>query len=166
MIRKNLKIRKIEIVIAGAGERTPTRNDSCFDYYSCTGVPVESKSLKGIDSLLSIVQMPAGIPLPTLAIGKAGAKNAALASISILANKYPLINKKLELFRKKQPTSINKLPNNEKYSTGDYWGWPTWNVYVYSRQKKKTSKVLFYQKRKSLAQKISATNISFQILKT
>ena len=57
------------------------------------GVPVESKSLKGIDSLLSIVQMLAGIPLPTLAIGEAGAINAALASISILANKYSDIDK-------------------------------------------------------------------------
>ncbi len=58
--------------------------------------------------------MPAGIPLPTLAIGEAGAKNAALASISILANKYPQINKKLELFRKKQTKSINKIPKDEK----------------------------------------------------
>jgi 5-(carboxyamino)imidazole ribonucleotide mutase len=58
--------------------------------------------------------MPAGIPVPTLAIGKAGAKNAALTSISILANKYPDIDNKLVLFRKKQTRSINKIPKDEK----------------------------------------------------
>ena len=58
--------------------------------------------------------MPAGIPLPTLAIGKAGAINAALASISILSNKYPDIQKKLDIFRKKQTSSIKKIPKNEK----------------------------------------------------
>ena len=57
------------------------------------GVPIESKTLKGLDSLLSIVQMPAGIPVPTLAIGKAGAINSALAAASILGNKYPDIKK-------------------------------------------------------------------------
>ena len=58
--------------------------------------------------------MPAGIPLPTLAIGNAGAKNAALASLSILANKYPIIATKLEKFRKKQTKSIKKTPQDEK----------------------------------------------------
>ena len=74
------------------------------------GVPIETKTLAGIDSLLSIVQMLAGIPLPTLAIGNAGAKNAALASLSILANKYPEILKKLEKFRTNQTKSIKKIP--------------------------------------------------------
>ena len=78
------------------------------------GVPVESKTLKGLDSLLSIVQMPAGIPVPTLAIGKAGAINSALAAASILGNKYPDIRKKLISFRSKQTKSIKKKPSNEK----------------------------------------------------
>ena len=78
------------------------------------GVPIESKMLKGLDSLLSIVQMPAGIPVPTLAIGKAGAINSALTAAAILGNKYPDIKKKLILFRYKQTKSIKKKPINEK----------------------------------------------------
>ena len=77
------------------------------------GVPIESKILKGIDSLLSIVQMPAGIPVPTLAIGKAGAINAALSAASILSIKYPKIEKNLLTFRKNQTKSIKKIPKNE-----------------------------------------------------
>ena len=77
------------------------------------GVPIETKTLKGLDSLLSIVQMPAGIPVPTVAIGKPGAINAALAAISILGNKYPEIEKKLENFRIKQTKSIKNIPVNE-----------------------------------------------------
>ena len=112
---KSLKIRKIEIVIAGAGGAAHLPGMiAALTTIPILGVPVESKSLKGIDSLLSIVQMPAGIPVPTLAIGEAGAKNAALTSISILANKYPDIDNKLELFRKKQTKSINKIPKDEK----------------------------------------------------
>ena len=77
------------------------------------GVPVESKTLKGIDSLLSIVQMPAGIPVPTLAIGKAGAINAALAAASILSNKNTEIKKKLLVFRRDQTKSVGKSPKND-----------------------------------------------------
>ena len=77
------------------------------------GVPIESRAMKGIDSLLSIVQMPAGIPLPTLAIGKAGAINASLAAISILGNKYPQILKKLRIYRSKLSKSVKKTPKNE-----------------------------------------------------
>ena len=75
------------------------------------GVPIESKALKGLDSLLSIVQMPAGIPVGTLAIGKAGAANAALLAVAILAGKYPALRKKLALFRKKQTRAVAKHPN-------------------------------------------------------
>ena len=78
------------------------------------GVPIETKTLKGIDSLLSIVQMPAGIPVPTLAIGKAGAINAALSAVSILANKYPDVAIKLKKFRAKQTSKVKKSPKNEK----------------------------------------------------
>ena len=109
------KDRGIQVIIAGAGGAAHLPGmTAAITPLPVFGVPVESKALSGQDSLYSIVQMPAGIPLPTLAIGEAGAKNAALASISILANKYPQINKKLELFRKKQTKSINKIPKDEK----------------------------------------------------
>ena len=74
------------------------------------GVPVESKTLKGLDSLLSISQMPAGVPVGTLAIGKAGAKNAALLAASILALSDPIIAKRLEAWRKRQTASVGIRP--------------------------------------------------------
>ncbi len=112
---KSLKDNGLEVVIAGAGGAAHLPGMiAAITTLPVLGVPIESKSLKGLDSLLSIVQMPAGIPLPTLAIGKAGAINAALASISILSNKYPDIQKKLDIFRKKQTSSIKKIPKNEK----------------------------------------------------
>ncbi|MGI8555891.1 MAG: 5-(carboxyamino)imidazole ribonucleotide mutase, partial [Pyrinomonadaceae bacterium] len=70
------------------------------------GVPVQSRDLSGIDSLLSIVQMPAGIPVGTLAIGNAGAKNAALLAISILANSRPELRKRLHEFRQNQTKGV------------------------------------------------------------
>ena len=72
---------------------------------------MQSQALNGIDSLLSIVQMPAGIPVGTLAIGKAGAVNAALFAASILANKYPKYRKALENFRKSQTKKIVDNPD-------------------------------------------------------
>jgi 5-(carboxyamino)imidazole ribonucleotide mutase len=75
------------------------------------GVPVQSKALKGLDSLLSIVQMPAGVPVATFAIGVAGATNAALSAASILANKYPQIHAALEAFRRQQTESVLKAPD-------------------------------------------------------
>jgi 5-(carboxyamino)imidazole ribonucleotide mutase len=74
------------------------------------GVPIESKKLKGLDSLLSIVQMPKGIPVGTLAIGKDGAINAALLSASILANNNSKIKTKLNIWRKRQSKSVKKKP--------------------------------------------------------
>ncbi|MEO6656334.1 MAG: AIR carboxylase family protein, partial [Pyrinomonadaceae bacterium] len=68
----------------------------------------ESNSLKGLESLLSIAQMPAGVPVGTLAIGKAGAKNAALLAIAILANSQPDLRKKLHTFRSKQTKAVRK----------------------------------------------------------
>jgi 5-(carboxyamino)imidazole ribonucleotide mutase len=70
------------------------------------GVPMETQSLGGLDSLLSTVQMPGGIPVGTLAIGKAGATNAALLSIAILANKRPELREKLRQFRAEQAEKI------------------------------------------------------------
>ena len=72
------------------------------------GVPMETKSLRGLDSLLSINQMPGGIPVGTLAIGKAGAVNAALMAAAILGNKYPEIRKRIEKFRKNQTETVLK----------------------------------------------------------
>ncbi len=112
---KELKDNGLEVVIAGAGGAAHLPGMiAAITILPVLGVPIESKSLKGLDSLLSIVQMPAGIPLPTLAIGKAGAINSALAAISILSNKYPDIQKKLDIFRKKQTNSIKKIPKYEK----------------------------------------------------
>jgi 5-(carboxyamino)imidazole ribonucleotide mutase len=76
------------------------------------GVPVESKVLHGIDSLLSIVQMPAGIPVGTLAIGSSGAKNAALLAVAILATSDPALRQKLHAFRDQQTRKVlhTKLP--------------------------------------------------------
>jgi 5-(carboxyamino)imidazole ribonucleotide mutase len=76
------------------------------------GVPVESQVMRGQDSLLSIVQMPAGVPVGTLAIGKAGAKNAALLAISILANHDEVLREKLDEFRRTQRDAVieEKLP--------------------------------------------------------
>ena len=74
------------------------------------GVPIESKKLKGIDSLLSIVQMPKGIPVGTLAIGEDGATNAGILAASILANNNPSIKRRLNSWRLKQSKSIKKYP--------------------------------------------------------
>jgi 5-(carboxyamino)imidazole ribonucleotide mutase len=70
------------------------------------GVPVESKTLRGVDSLLSIVQMPAGIPTATFAIGKAGSINAALFAVAMLANESPALLEKLAAFRAKQTADV------------------------------------------------------------
>ena len=72
------------------------------------GVPIKTRALEGKDSLLSIVQMPAGIPVATVAIGKAGSVNAALLAASILGLKYPQINKKILEYRKKQTKRVLK----------------------------------------------------------
>ena len=112
---KNLKTTNIEVIIAGAGGAAHLPGMiASLTHLPVLGVPIESKTLKGLDSLLSIVQMPAGIPVPTLAIGKAGAINSALAAAAILSNKYPDIKKKLILFRSKQTKSIKKKPVDEK----------------------------------------------------
>ena len=74
------------------------------------GVPIESKKLKGLDSLLSISQMPKGIPVGTLAIGEDGAINAALLAASIIANNNSVIKKKLNKFRLSQTKSVKKKP--------------------------------------------------------
>lgn len=75
------------------------------------GVPVESHALRGLDSLLSIVQMPAGVPVGTLAIGRAGAINAALLAAAILGNRYPHIRDALRRFREQQTQRVLQSPD-------------------------------------------------------
>lgn len=102
--------RGVEVIIAGAGGAAHLPGmTAAFTTLPVLGVPVETKTLKGIDSLLSIAQMPAGVPVGTLAIGVAGAKNAALLAIAILANKRPDLREKLKKFRQKQEKEVRKM---------------------------------------------------------
>ncbi len=101
--------RGLEVLIAGAGGAAHLPGMcAAKTTLPVLGVPVESALLRGVDSLLSIVQMPAGIPVGTLAIGKAGAINAALFAIAILALKDPLLREKLKRFRAKQTEDVLK----------------------------------------------------------
>jgi 5-(carboxyamino)imidazole ribonucleotide mutase len=101
--------RGIEVLIAGAGGAAHLPGMcAAKTTLPVLGVPVESALLRGVDSLLSIVQMPAGIPVGTLAIGKAGAINAALLAIAILALKDPIIREKLKHFRLQQTEDVLK----------------------------------------------------------
>lgn len=107
--------RGLEVIIAGAGgaahlpgmcaAKTPL---------PVLGVPVESRALNGLDSLLSIVQMPTGVPVGTLAIGRAGAVNAALLAASILAGKYPQFKAALQHYRAEQTRRVLEHPNPQE----------------------------------------------------
>lgn len=99
--------RGIEVIIAGAGGAAHLPG-MCASKTSLPvlGVPVESKALKGLDSLLSIAQMPGGVPVGTLAIGKPGAINAALLATAILGNKYPKYRDAYASFRKRQTRKV------------------------------------------------------------
>lgn len=105
------KDRGLKVVIAGAGgaAHLPGMTAS-MTILPVLGVPVESQALKGMDSLLSIVQMPAGVPVGTLAIGKAGAINAALLAASMLANEDPSLAARLEAWREQQTGSVAEAP--------------------------------------------------------
>ena len=99
--------RGLEIIIAGAGGAAHLPGMvAAHTWLPVLGVPVESNALRGMDSLLSIAQMPAGVPVGTLAIGTAGATNAALLATSILALSDEKIRKKLEAFRKRQTDAV------------------------------------------------------------
>ena len=107
----------VEIIIAGAGGAAHLAGMTASKTsIPVLGVPIESKTMKGMDSLLSINQMPAGIPVGTLAIGKAGAINAALLAASILSINDPLVEKELDDFRKKQTDFVlnNSDPRQSK----------------------------------------------------
>src|SRR5689334_25260469 len=104
--------RGLEVIIAGAGGAAHLPGMAAAKTaLPVLGVPVESHALKGMDSLLSIVQMPAGIPVGTLAIGRAGAINAALLAAAILANKYPQIRSSLNAFRQNQTQNVLDHPD-------------------------------------------------------
>ena len=105
--------RGLEVIIAGAGGAAHLPGmvaaKSCLPVL---GVPVQSKALNGMDSLMSIVQMPAGIPVGTLAIGRAGAVNAALLAASVLGNKHPAVREALRNYRQEQTAKVlaNSIP--------------------------------------------------------
>ena len=104
--------RGIEVIIAGAGGAAHLPGmTAAKTSLPVLGVPVQSKALNGMDSLLSIVQMPAGIPVGTLAIGTAGATNAALLAASILANKDPAVLQALDRFRAEQTSTVLSKPD-------------------------------------------------------
>lgn len=104
--------RGIEVIIAGAGGAAHLPGMAAAKTaLPVLGVPVQSKALNGMDSLLSIAQMPAGIPVGTLAIGKAGATNAALLAAAMLGNKYPDIRDALKAYRVAQTERVLDNPN-------------------------------------------------------
>ena len=101
--------RGVEVIIAGAGGAAHLPGmTAAKTHIPVIGVPIKTKALEGKDSLLSIVQMPAGVPVATVAIGKAGSINAALLAASILGLKYPKINKEILEYRKKQTKRVLK----------------------------------------------------------
>jgi 5-(carboxyamino)imidazole ribonucleotide mutase len=108
--------RGLKVIIAGAGGAAHLPGMvAAHTLLPVLGVPVESKALKGLDSLLSIVQMPSGVPVGTLAIGRAGAMNAGLMAISILATGWPELREQLRQFREQQTAAVlgDTLPVSE-----------------------------------------------------
>ena len=108
---ENASKNNIGVIIAGAGGSAHLPGMiSAITSIPVLGVPIESKKLKGLDSLLSIAQMPKGIPVGTLAIGEDGAVNAALLAAAIIANTDNVVKKKLKQLRSKQSKSVKKKP--------------------------------------------------------
>jgi 5-(carboxyamino)imidazole ribonucleotide mutase len=108
---KTADARGVEVIIAGAGGAAHLPGMlAALSIVPVLGVPVESKTLRGVDSLFSIVQMPKGVPVGTLAIGAAGAANAALLAAAILARHDPTIRQALEAFRERQTKSVDESP--------------------------------------------------------
>ena len=112
---KSAEGRGLEVIIAGAGGAAHLPGMvAAHTTLPVLGVPVESRALKGMDSLLSIVQMPAGIPVGTLAIGQAGATNAGLLAVSILANTRPHLRERLREFRREQTEKVRQAKLEEQ----------------------------------------------------
>ena len=108
---ENAETRGIKVIIAGAGGAAHLPGmTAAISNLPVLGVPISTKNLDGLDSLLSIAQMPAGIPVGTLAVGEAGAKNAALFAISILSDQDPKLKKKYSYWRSKQTKTVKKKP--------------------------------------------------------
>lgn len=108
---RSAKERGYHIIIAGAGGAAHLPGMvAALTSLPVLGVPVESKFNHGLDSLLSIVQMPGGVPVPTFAVGQAGAKNAALSAVSILALKDESLSQAYENYRKKQSEKVTEKP--------------------------------------------------------
>ena len=108
---QNASKNNIGVIIAGAGGSAHLPGMiSAITPIPVLGVPIESKKLKGLDSLLSIAQMPKGIPVGTLAIGEDGAINAALLAAAIISNNNPIVKKKLSNWRLSQTRSVKKNP--------------------------------------------------------
>ena len=111
---KGAKAEGFQVIIAGAGGAAHLPGmAAAMTPLPVFGVPVESKALSGQDSLLSIVQMPAGIPVGTLAIGRAGAVNAALLAAAVLALHDPALAERLDAWRMRQSESVAERPSNE-----------------------------------------------------
>ncbi len=109
--------RGIEVIIAGAGGAAHLPGMAAAKtVLPVLGVPVESHALRGLDSLLSIVQMPAGVPVGTLAIGRAGAVNAALLAAAILGNRHPHIRTALHRFREQQTQRVLQSPDPREHN--------------------------------------------------
>lgn len=101
--------RGLEVIIAGSGGAAHLPGMvAAYSVLSVLGVPVAGKVLNGLDCLLSIAQMPGGVPVGTMAIGKPGAINAALLEIAILANSRPVLREKLQLFREEQSDRVRR----------------------------------------------------------
>ena len=110
---KSAKERGVKVIIAGAGGAAHLPGMvASLTPLPVLGVPVESKALKGMDSLLSIAQMPGGVPVGTLAIGKAGAKNAGLLATSIIAIQDDTVLASLEAYREKQTSGVAEQPTD------------------------------------------------------
>jgi 5-(carboxyamino)imidazole ribonucleotide mutase len=110
---KTAEVRGLEVIIAAAGGAAHLPGMvAAHSALPVLGVPIKSSVLNGVDSLLSIVQMPAGIPVATLAIGKAGAVNAALLAAAILGSRYPTIRQHLSKWREQQTEAVlrDQLP--------------------------------------------------------
>jgi 5-(carboxyamino)imidazole ribonucleotide mutase len=104
---REAEVRGLEVIIAAAGGAAHLPGMvAAHTALPVLGVPIRSSILNGVDSLLSIVQMPAGIPVGTLAIGPAGATNAALLAAAILGNRYPAIRERLAAFRARQTAAV------------------------------------------------------------
>ncbi len=109
---KSAEERGLEVIIAGAGGAAHLPGMTAANtVLPVLGVPVETQALGGLDSLLSIVQMPAGVPVGTLAIGRAGAVNAAILAASILGNKHPHVREALRRYRTAQTQAVLEQPD-------------------------------------------------------